>query len=306
MSKFQIFRRLLTYVNIKQLRFFFESIKYYSIGLWKRIELDHLFLSAGGIAFSLILSMIPFILVVFALIGSLVPIELIQKQLNIYIDTIIPYAEYANYTKEMIMKRIPDVFEYKTTAGYLGIFGLLFTSTWLFSSMRTILNSIFGVSKERGALYGLIRDFGMVFLLILFVAISLIVFPVIDLLKTSTLENEFLILLRINGLFQFIFSFLSIVLIYLMFFGLYYFIPYEKLGKKIPAISAAWATFLWETMRYVFGYYVTTFLSTNKFYGAFLLLLVIGFWIFYSSALFIVGAQIGQLVRAKNEIKNII
>ena len=83
----------------------------------------------------------------------------------------------------------------------------------------------------------------------------------------------------------------------------YSFIPYEKLGKKIPAISAAWATFLWEIMRYVFGYYVSTFLSSNKFYGAFLLLIVIGFWIFYSSTLFIVGAQIGQLVRNRKELK---
>ena len=56
-----------------------------------------------------------------------------------------------------------------------------------------------------------------------------------------------------------------------------------------------------EIARWVFGYYVSNFLSTNKIYGAFILFAVILFWLFYASCLFIVGAEIGQLYRERRD-----
>ena len=73
------------------------------------------------------------------------------------------------------------------------------------------------------------------------------------------------------------------------------------MGKTVPLVSAFWATVLWELARKVFGYYVSNFLSVNKIYGAFILIAVILFWLFYSSCLFIVGAEIGQLYRERRK-----
>jgi uncharacterized BrkB/YihY/UPF0761 family membrane protein len=67
-----------------------------------------------------------------------------------------------------------------------------------------------------------------------------------------------------------------------------------------------WATILWEVARLVFGYYVQTFLQSNKFYEAFLLILVLLFWLFYASILFIIGAEIAQLYRERLEKKAIV
>jgi membrane protein len=76
-------------------------------------------------------------------------------------------------------------------------------------------------------------------------------------------------------------------------------IPYAKLGKRIPLVSAFWATTLWEIARRLFGYYVYDFLSQNKVYGPFIIIVVILFWLFYSSCLFILAAEIGQLYRER-------
>jgi membrane protein len=76
-------------------------------------------------------------------------------------------------------------------------------------------------------------------------------------------------------------------------------IPYEQLSKKIAAVSAFWTTLLWEVARYIFGYYINHILSTNKLYGAFVLILAILSWVYYSACLFIVGAEIGQLYRER-------
>jgi membrane protein len=177
MSRFKLLKIISKYISAYRYRKFVDFLKHYIGKLLHRIDEHHLFLSGGGIAFSLLLSLIPFFLLVFAILGNILSQGLIESQIIKVIDTIIPYPEYATYTKKVILSRIPEVIEYKTLAGYLGAFGLLFTSTWLFSSMRTSLNKIFGVSEEKSAFIGLLRDFGMVLLLIVFVLLSTIVFP---------------------------------------------------------------------------------------------------------------------------------
>jgi membrane protein len=106
---------------------------------------------------------------------------------------------------------------------------------------------------------------------------------------------------RFSDLLEILLSFGSIVVIFWLFFGFYYLIPYEKLGKRVPLVSAFWATLLWELARFLFGYYVRNFLMTNKIYGAFILIVVVVFWIFYSSIVFVVGAEIGQLYRERKK-----
>jgi membrane protein len=97
---------------------------------------------------------------------------------------------------------------------------------------------------------------------------------------------------------------LSLGLMFGMFFLLYYLIPYEQLGKKVALASALWATLLWEIARNIFKYYLNNMLSGNPLYGAFVLIIAILLWVFYSACLFIVGAEIGQLFRERHLFKN--
>ena len=166
MNKYKFLRLIANYLSFKQYRKILAFLNHYIIGLFKRIDKHHIFLTGGGIAFSLILSTIPIFLLVFALLGNIIDPTTIEDNLSNFISTIIPYPEYADFTTSAIMRRIPGVFQYSATAFYLGLAGLFFTSTWLFSSMRTILNSIFGSTEDKGILIGLIRDFGMVLMII--------------------------------------------------------------------------------------------------------------------------------------------
>lgn len=302
MAKFKNF------LKIPDIRNFLKSIiqllKYYLSGLWSRIDEHHLFLAGGGIAFSILLSMVPFILLSMSILGNLIDQASIEAQLTTAIKTIIPYPRYAEFTKDAIVKRIPEVIEYKTLTGYIGAIGLLFTSTWLFSSLRTVLNSIYGEGAHKGALHGLIRDFGMVILLVVFILVSTIFLPILNVLIDYAENVEFLAFMRLSDIADFILSFTSFLLMFLMFFIFYKLVPYAKLGKRVPLVSALWATILWAVAREIFGYYVKNFLTANKVYGAFVLIIVVLFWLFYSSCLFIIGAEIGQLYRERRQLKH--
>ncbi len=303
MSKFKILKYIGEYFSFERYRKLLRFFNHYVVGLFKRIDEHHIFLSGGGIAFSLILSTIPILLLVFALLGNIIDPTTIDENIRKLINTIIPYPEYANYTTEVILRRIPGVFQYSATAFYLGLAGLFFTSTWLFSSMRTILNKIFGVPKDKSVLVGFLRDFGMVVLIILLVLSSTFIIPTVNLFIHATENIELLQKFQITSFVNTIFSFGSIIVVLLLFFLFYSIIPYAKLNKKVTFIGALWATLLWEVARIGFGYYIQNYLSANKFYGAFLLVLVLLFWLFYSSILFIIGAEIAQLYRERLQEK---
>jgi len=299
MSKYYIIKKLGEYVSVKKIRAFFAFWEHYIVGLWKGIDDHHLFLFGAGIAFSMILSIIPFLVLSFSILVHFTNLSSVSFQINKMIDTAIPYQQAANYVKNFLHSRMTEVLQYKTISAYVGSFALFFTSTWLFSSIRTVLNKIFGVTKEKTVWIALLRDFGMVLLLIFFILLSTFAMPILNFIINLSSKIEKLSFLQVSELNSIIITIVSMLLIFSIFYVFYFLIPYEKLGKKVPIVGAFWATILWELARVLFGYYVRNFLSVSKVYGAFVLIVVIIFWLFYSSMIFIIGAEIAQLYRVR-------
>ncbi|MFH0733077.1 MAG: YihY/virulence factor BrkB family protein [bacterium] len=299
MSKFKILRFIGHYFSLKNFKKILEFLKHYLGGLYYRTDEHHIFLSGGGLAFSIFLCIIPFIFIIFSILGNILDTGSIGGQVNQLVDTIIPYPEYAEYAKKIILSRISEVVEYKTIAAYIGGIGLFITASGLFSGMRTVLNKIFGIGKDKSVLIAKLRDFGMVLLLIVFIFLLTFVLPVFRFILDMADKIPYLAKLKIGFLLDTVFSVTSLILIFAMFYIFYYVIPYAKVGKMVPAVSAFWATLLWDLARRLFGYYLYNFADYGKIYGTYTLIIVVAFWIYYSSILFIIGAEIGQLYRER-------
>ncbi len=301
--QFKVFRKVGKFCSIDRFRRILSFINHYVGGTFKRLDKNHIFLSAAGIAYSIILSVVPLVLIIFSVLGSMIDVATIEEQVNSAIDGLIPYADAASYMKNFILTRIPEVVKYKSLAGGIGLLGLFFTSTWLFSSMRTILNKIFRVEESKGAIIGLLRDFGMVLLVLVFILLSTYLLPTINFFVSLTEKIEILEPFALGTVIHSLVSYVSLLLMFLMFYMFYQFIPYVKMHYKVPIASALWATILWEAARMLFAYYVTNFLALNKLYGTFLFFAVVMFWIFYASMVFLVGAEIGQLYRERRDAR---
>lgn len=303
MLRFKILKKVASIISVDTYRKVIEFLRHYVFGLFRRMDENDLFFAAAGISFSLFLGMIPFILFMFSLLGNIFDQSVIETQISNLIDQAIPYPSYANYVKHLIVSRLPEVIEYKTLAGFIGAIGLLFTSTWIFSSIRTILNQIYHVKIIKGYLYGLFRDVLMVILLVFLISFTTFLYPAIKLFYELTKYYPTIQEMTSSSIWNFGISAASLGLMFGMFFLIYYLIPYEQLGKKVAMISAFWATLLWEIARNIFKYYLNNILSGNPLYGAFVLIIAILLWVFYSACLFIVGAEIGQLFRERQLMK---
>jgi membrane protein len=269
--------------------------KHYFGGLLSRIGEHHVFLLAGGLAFSLFVCIIPFILIIFALLGSFLGSSNIQYQVNVLIDTIIPYVKYSAFVKQIIFSRITEFVRYKNIAGIIGGFGLLFASSGLFSSMRTILHRVFGIEANVHFIVGKLKDFALVLMVILIFFITTILTPVIDLLRQAAVQFQGLKFLDVNLMEHVLLSVLSFVIILVLFSTLYVSVPIRKLGKRATLISSIWASLLWEGAKQVFGFYIHHFTTLGRIYGTYAVLVVVAFWIYYTSIVFIIGAEIGRL-----------
>jgi len=271
---------------------------------YNRVDDHHIFLLGGGLAFSLFVCIIPFVLIIFALLGNILDSNYMQFQINYFIDTIIPYYTYSEFVKKIIFSRIDEVIEYRTAAGIIGIAGLLFAASGLFSSMRTVLNKVFGVESGFNFILAKLRDFAMVVMVILFFFFSTILMPILDVMRQAATQWKFLSFFSLGIFEHFLFSLISFAIIFVVFFLLYLTVPLRKLSRKTTLISALWAALLWEGAKQVFGYYIYNFSSFGKIYGTYALVVVVAFWIYYSTVVFIIGAEIGRLYHERKIMKD--
>jgi membrane protein len=273
--------------------------KHYLGGLYHRVGEHHIFLLGGGLAFSIIVCIVPFALIIFSVLGNILAVANIQQQISAFIDTIIPYPSYADFVKSTITSHVNEIIAYKKIAGYSGIIGLLIAASGLFSSMRTVLNTIYGANAGVHVVIGKLRDIGMVLVVMVFFLVSIAILPVFKIIEDYVGKVELLKFFIFVTVEDSLFSLLSFLIMFILFFFLYYFVPYQRFGKKVTAASAFWAAALWEIATEVFKYYITNVASVRKIYGTYALFVVVIFWIYYSSVLFILGAEIGQLYRER-------
>jgi membrane protein len=280
--------------NFKEIKSFFG---HFVGGLYNRLDNHHVFLLAGGLAFSLFVCIIPFVLIIFAVLGNILERPSIALEIHSFIYQVIPYQDYAVQIEEFVFNRVNEFKIYKNLAGALGLVGLFIAASGLFSSMRTILNSIYHVVTSQHAVIGKLRDLGLVLLVMSYFLLSTTILPTLDIIGEFDEKLDFLRTMHIGFIQDLFLSGISLFIIFVAFFTLYYLVPQQKIPKKVIFVSALAAALMWETAKQAFGLYIANVATLKRVYGAYLFLIVSAFWIYYTSIVFIIGAEIGQLYR---------
>lgn len=272
-----------------------DSIAYYARGIYQQVDRHHVFLMSGGLAFSLFTCVIPLVLVVFAVLGSILAQPDAVGSVDSFIDRVIPYEDYAADVKRLVASRILQFSSGRQVAGFLGLVGLFLASSGLFSSMRTILNAVFHVREAGSVVAGKLWDFGLVVVVMAFFVLSVVVLPAWD----AALEaaGQFAWLSRIGGqhAYGFLTNVVSLLIVFTSFLVIYWLVPLRKPNWRSAVTSALVASILWHGAKEVFGYYVSHGATIVHVYGAYTFLVVAAIWIYYSSLVFTLAAVVGHL-----------
>ena len=309
----QIVRNSKTYALFRKVRYslhlipawhwFKGFLKHYFGGLYDRTDRHHLFLLSGGLAFSLFVCIIPMTLIIFWLLGKFLNSAEVELQIVTLIDTIIPYDTYAQFVKEIIFDRVKEVVEYRNIAGWVGIIGLFFAASGFASSLRTILNKVNGTDIDINIFLGKLRDFLVIIIIVLVFLALILTLPILDFLISFAQTTPYLQVFN-QPIFHRVFTAsFSFFIMFLIFAVIYKFMPTEKIRKRSVALGAMWAAIFWVGAKILFGIYLSNFTTFSKIYGAYALGIVVAFWIYYTAAVFILGAEIGKLFDERISLK---
>ena len=275
-----------------------EFCRYYFGGLYHRIDRHNVLLLAEGLAFSFLVCMVPFVLVLLSVLGN-VWASSFEHQIDAAIARWMPYSPHAVALKAFLLARVQEIVVHKNTAGYVGALGMLLGASSLFGSMRIILNKILKIRVNEHIVINKLHDFGMVLLVLIFFLIAMLISPALELMTDFADRMPWLRFLRFNEILQVLFSVFSFLLAFLAAFAMYALVPAEKIERPATAVSALFAAVFWEIAKQLFSYYVTHGATLQKVYGAYIFIATVVLWVFYSALVFIIGAEIGQLYRER-------
>ena len=254
--------------------------------LWQALRKfndDNGFFLSSGIAFNILINLIPFIMLLLALVGTYLYND--QEVLN-HIRTY--FRDVAPALDPKIMGNLMDLIQNRRIVGILGFVGLLWFSTWVFGSLRIALNIVFRVEKSQGMLRGI----GVDLLMILLVGILLLVSMILSSVVTFLQGYQGRIPVAIGPTIQWILKYLlPFFLTYCMFVLIYRIIPNKKVHFTSALQAALFASLLWELAKHLFGWYIVHLAEYSFFYGSLSTLVIFVLWVYYSSTILVLGGE---------------
>ena len=282
------------------------TLRDYAKRVWDNAGEDNVLFLAGGIAFNILLAAVPFVLLMvwgFAIVLRNQPVEPNQLVVH-YIDRLLP-AHYEN-PDSPTHKLIGDILHAQTQLGVWSAVGFVWFSTRLFGSLRTVLANVFDIEQERGIIQGKIFDIKITILsTILITANALISVYVLIATKAS---RDVLVGLGIREdvmgqASAWATRLVGTVLIGVMFFALYKFLPIRRVRTKTAWVAALFTTLMFELAKVAFNVYIDSVNPGSLYTGAVAAVVVIVFWVYYAALIFILGGEVGQVYELRRTRK---
>jgi membrane protein len=254
--------------------------------LWQALRKfndDNGFFLSSGITFNILINLLPFILLLLALVGTyLYNDQEVLNHIRAYFRDVAPALD------PKVMKNLMDVIQNRQILGILGFVGLLWCSTWVFSSLRIALNIVFRAEKSQGMLWGIAVDLLMILLVGILLLASMILSPLVIWLQ----GYQGRIPMAIGPTIQWILKYLiPFFLTYCMLSLIYKIIPNKRVHIKSALQAALFASLFWELAKHLFAWYVVHLAGYSLFYGSLSTLVIFVLWVYYASTVLIVGGE---------------
>ena len=247
-------------------------------------------LLASALSFSFLLCLAPLALLLVAAAGFLLQSDDIAAYVLETASSLVP-----GYSVE-VSAALAVLTRERTVSGALGGIGLVAFATQLFTLTRTLMNIAFRVERRRSLIHGFAFDLfalAVAGLLAVVLCGALLATFALGGLARQIIPPDVLPALRWGRM-------AALALLYATLIGLLFFVyrtfPNVTVRARPAAIAALAVAALWEVARLAFGAYLTAFGTYGRLYGSFGVLVATLVWIYYSAAIFLLGAELAALL----------
>jgi membrane protein len=253
---------------------------------WKKFGADHGSALAAAIAYYVLFSIIPLATFMVAIFGFIMRDPVRQQDAVNRILLAIPLGQ------NFVVDSIKSASNQTGTLTVIGIVGLIWAASAMFSAIREALNIAWDVEKPRHFLMEKVWDLGAVLGLGILFILSLFGTVAVHLVQTQSLtqngspiSSSFGTALDVAGLaLPAVFSFFG-------FLMLYRFVPNVKhsIGDVWP--GALIAALLFELSKHGFAFYVSHFNNYQALYGALGGMMLFMLWCWIAAYIMLFGAE---------------
>lgn len=288
--------------RITKLRIY-KTLYYYIDKLLDKFDNDHIWILSSGIAFNILICVIPFTLILLTILGIYLDSESVQGKVISYLNSVVPLpGQYKDRFIFELTERTRELTSNTFLTGAIGLTGLFWTVSGLFSSMREVLRKIFMVSDELNYFTGKLRDFVLVIVSVALFITSMAITSSVQIFEEYS-QGIFGELITLTLFEKFIPMVVGFLISFCLFYVLYAFVPHWKFNKKIVLFSSFAATIFFELLKYLFSVYLLKIANYGKIYGTYATIVISIFYIYYVSVIFVVGAELGEIYYTKNKTK---
>lgn len=249
---------------------------------------------ASGITFNVLVTIVPLLLISISILGYAIDSPgAAREQILHFIQRVMPLASAE--AESLLFSLVED----RGKLLGIGLVWLVWASSRLFGSLRTVLEIIFEIPPEDrlGIVEGKIHDLKLVVLVgtLFVVSISLttglrwvrnygVSFMGIDPFDVSWITAVTSVLV-------------AFAVTVVMFYFVYRYAPDRWIPRSDAAIAALFSGILFEFAKQGFVAYLSEFGRFLKLYGSFTNIVVVSFWVYYSSVVFMLGGQLARIVQ---------
>jgi YihY family inner membrane protein len=260
------------------------------------------FFNASAITFNLFLCAIPFTLILISLLGYVLSFEAAFDELVRYGRELFPSFTIEREGADVIEGAITleslimPLVEARRIFGIVGIVVLMFFAQGLFHSLKHVLFDVFDIADRKHPILELVYNFftfGVVGGVFLFFTIAISLLSLYPLNYTVIpMTDTVLELGWVSDVLTFI---VPVVFTPFLFYVIYRYISEKRMSRKLSLIAALIYTLLFELAKLGVGVYLEyAFTSYRYFYQGYTVLIIIGIWVFYAAALFVITAILSR------------
>lgn len=258
---------------------------------------DNIFFLAGAISFNVLVAVVPLLLFAVGISGIVLSSRFPDPStylVDLLVENI-PAIGGDIGLEVQVRRQFDNLVAQRTGFTIIGALLLIWFSTRLVGTLRSTLREVFDVAQDRGIVGGKIFDAkavvigGLLFLLNIGVitAVTAVQNYGVDLLGLQGRA-----LGRLEQGMAIAFSFLTI---WVLFVGIYRFLPARWIPWRTAVIAATFASLFHEILKWAFRWYVTDVASYQSMYGNLVTLAVLFLWIYYEAVVFILGGEVAQV-----------
>jgi membrane protein len=247
--------------------------------------------AAASMAYYAFFSLFPLMLTLIALGSFFLEREQASQQVVEFVVQGIPIS------RELIERNVKQVLDLRGTVGVVGLVGLLWSATGVFSVLAHNVNRAWSEAESRSFLERRLVALGMVGALAGLLALSVLSTVVLSLLPQLQIPLAGGMSIYDTTSWAVLSNLVPWMFTFLMFLALYRWVPNTVVAWPAAAAGALIATLAWEGITGVFTWYLRSGLVRYELiYGSLGAVVVLMLWIYLGSWITLLGAHLSAAV----------